>query len=126
MVISRTTLQHAAAGTGQRIVEARSAKSFDVHQRVDAGAGGWRSRHRKAYRHRTGRMLVTRGIKAAATVERIDPGSALEHVVAAIAGQGVVEIGAAQVFDRDVGIALLRPLLSGGGGCWGVPLARAW
>ena len=49
-------------------------------------------------------MLVAHRV-ASATMERIVPQPALQHVVVAVAGEDVVEIRAAQVFDRDEDIA---------------------
>ena len=64
---------------------------------------------------RARRVLVASGVAGAAnTVERVVAKPAFQHVVVAVAGQGVVEIRAAQIFDRDVDVAGGAPVLLAG------------
>src|SRR4029079_15731929 len=73
-------------------------------------------------------VLVTRDVKTAAAVEGIGAQTALEHIIVGVAREDIVKVRAANVFDRNIGVAgggagiVQRVRQSEGdpGGRWGI------
>ena len=102
-VVAQAAVDHVGVGVaGQRVGKVAADQVLDADQRVGAGTHGVLcARQRQAHRHCGRRRGIGRRVAASAAVQRVVAGTALEHVVGAIAGQRVVEGAAPEVFDAD-------------------------